>query len=417
MEKPEEIKVEEEKLLEQDVTSVPNETPEEEVTKSEPETEENKTEAIEEHPAVPEAKPEGEELEQESKEEGSNPVDDNDNKDDKTKGGTDEAGTVEEKEEKTAEQEEETQPDKATESEQEEKFEEEKVSPEQAELIAQLEELRAEKEDREALEACNKEVMKVEEEFNQCTNKIAEALRTSFAQNDIDPTKSLEELRKENPAKATLAEQFIRQATELKANLEKAAMEEVAKHQNEVIYRAASREFVKMGLNLEQAKNAVATFKRIVNEIGVTDLGDDLKMKVQLAAGRAKIVVPNEVVNMEQNTPVVADVPADTTVPVDTTDLTEPSPEKEKIEPAKEPEKEKDVPPTPVVKKSSEPVVEKPKVEDFEEGVTGKTSVNAGTMINELNVLDELAKLPYRERARFYKEHEDVISKALSKRG
>ena len=245
--------------------------------------------------------------------------------------------------------------------------------------------------------------MKVEEEFNQCTNKIAEALRTSFAQNDIDPTKSLEELRKENPAKATLAEQFIRQATELKANLERAAMEEVAKHQNEVIYRAASREFVKMGLNLEQAKNAVATFKRIVNEVGVTDLGDDLKMKVQLAAGRAKIVVPNEVVNMEQ------DSPTDTTVPVDTTDLTEPSPEKEEIEPAKEPEKEKDVPPT--------PVVEKPKVEDFEEGVTGKTSVNAGTMINELNVLDELAKLPYRERARFYKEHEDVISKALSKRG
>lgn len=411
MEKPEEIKVEEEKLLEQDVESVPNETPEEEVTKSEPEAKEDKIEAVEENPAGTEAKPEGEELEQESEEEGSNTAGDNDNKNDKTKDETDEAGTVEEKEEKIAEQDKETQPDKEAEEGEEDKFEEEKVSPEQAELIAQLEELRAEKEDREALEACNKEVMKVEEEFNQCTNKIAEALRTSFAQNDIDPTKSLEELRKENPAKATLAEQFIRQATELKANLERAAMEEVAKRQNEVIYRAASREFVKMGLNLEQAKNAVATFKRIVNEIGVTDLGDDLKMKVQLAAGRAKIVVPNEVVNMEQDTP------ADTTVPVDATDLKEPSPEKEKVEPTKELEKEKEVPPTPVVEKPSEPVVEKPRVEDFEEGVTGKTSVNAGTMINELNVLDELTKLPYRERARFYKEHEDVIAKALSKRG
>ena len=414
MEKPEEIKVEEEKLLEQDVESVPNETPEEEVTKSEPETEENKTEAIEEHPAVPEAKPEGEKLEQESKEEGSNPVNDNDNKNDETKDKTDEARTVEEKEE-TVKPEEATQPDKATEPDkeaeegEEDRFEEEKVSPEQAELVAQLEELRAEKEDREALEACNKEVMKVEEEFNQCTNKIAEALRTSFAQNDIDPTKSLEELRKENPAKATLAEQFIRQATELKANLERAAMEEVAKRQNEVIYRAASREFVKMGLNLEQAKNAVATFKRIVNEIGVTDLGDDLKMKVQLAAGRAKIVVPE--VESDRT------AGSETTVDDDTTDLKESSPEKEKVEPAKEPEKEKDVPPTPVIEKSSEPVVQKPKIEDFEEGVTGKTSVNAGTMINELNVLDELTKLPYRERARFYKEHEDVIAKALSKRG
>lgn len=417
MEKPEEIKVEEEKLLEKDVVSVPDETPGEEVVKNEPEAEENKAEEIEEHPEAPEAKPKGEELEQESKEESSNPVEDNDNKNDETK---DEAGTVEE--EKATQSDKTTEPDKATdpdetvepnketEGEEEDKFEEE-VSPEQAELVAQLEELRAEKEDREALEACNKEVMKVEEEFNQCTNKIAEALRTSFTQNDIDPTKSLEELRKENPAKATLAEQFIRQATELKANLERAAMQEVAKHQNKVIYRAASREFVKMGLNLEQAKNAVATFKRIVDEIGVTDLGDDLKMKVQLAAGRAKIVVPTEVANMEQ------DIPVDAIVPLGTTDLKEPSPKKEKTEPIKEPEKEKDVPPTPVVEKSSEPVVQKPKVEDFEEGVTGKTSVNAGTMINELNVLDELAKLPYRERAKFYKEHEDVIAKALSKRG
>lgn len=402
MEKPEEIKVEERKLLEQDVMSVPNETPEEEVTKSEPETEENKTEAIEEHPAVPEAKPEGEELEQESKEEGSSPVDDNDNKNDETKDKTDETGIV--GEEKATDPNETTELDKETEEGEEDRFEEEKVSPEQAELVAQLEELRAEKEDREALEACNKEVTKVEEEFNQCTNKIAEALRTSFAQNDIDPTKSLEELRKENPAKATLAEQFIRQATELKANLERAAMEEVAKLQNEVIYRAASREFVKMGLNLEQAKNAVATFKRIVNEIGVTDLGDDLKMKVQLAAGRAKIVVPEGMIAPEVEPAKAIGVADD-----DTTDLKEPSPEKEKIEPAKELEKEKDVPPT--------PVVQKPKIEDFEEGVTGKASVNAGTMINELNVLDELAKLPYRERARFYKEHEDVIAKALSKRG
>lgn len=413
MEKSEEIKIEEEKLLEQDVESVPNETPEEEVTKSEPETEENKTEAVEEHSVVPEGtiEPEGEELEQKSEDEGSDTNSDNDNKNDETKDKTDEAGTVEEKE-KATDPNEATEPDKEAEEGEEDRFEEEKVSPEQAELVAQLEELRAEKEDREALEACNKEVMKVEEEFNQCTNKIAEALRTSFAQNDIDPTKSLEELRKENPAKATLAEQFIRQATELKANLERAAMEEVAKHQNEVIYRAASREFVKMGLNLEQAKNAVATFKRIVNEIGVTDLGDDLKMKVQLAAGRAKIVVPEGMIAPEVEPAKAIGVTYD-----DTTDLKEPSPEKEKVEPVKEPEKEKDVPPTPAVEKSSEPVVQKPKVEDFEEGVTGKTSANAGTMINELNVLDELAKLPYRERAKFYKEHEDVIAKALSKRG
>ena len=276
----------------------------------------------------------------------------------------------------------------------------EQLDPVQEDLMAQLEELRAEKEEREALEACNIEVMKVEREFQDCSNKIAQALKDSFAQNGIDSSKTIEELKKEDPAKATLAMQFIAQAQELKAQLENAAVNEISKHQNEVIYRAASREFEKMGLNLEQAKEAVKTFKRIVNEIGVTDLKEDLQMKVQLAAGRAKIVIPSEVVTTDS-----ADVPA----PLDTTEVKDSSPEIDKAIKEVAEEKPEEVPPT--------PVVEKPTVEDFEEGVTGKASAGAGTMINEFNVLEELAKLPYKERAKFYKEHEDSIAKALSKRG
>ncbi len=280
----------------------------------------------------------------------------------------------------------------------------EQLDPVQEDLMAQLEELRTEKEEREALEACNIEVMKVEREFQDCSNKIAQALKDSFAQNGIDSSKTMEELKKEDPAKATLAMQFIAQAQELKAQLENAAVKEISKHQNEVIYRAASHEFEKMGLNLEQAKEAVKTFKRIVNEIGVTDLKEDLQMKVQLAAGRAKIVVPEAMVAPEVK-PAKAEGVADD----DTTEVKDSSPEiKEATKEAKE-EKPKEVPPT--------PVVEKPKVEDFEEGVGGKGSSGAGTMINELNVLDELAKLPYKKRAKFYKEHEDLIAKALSKRG
>lgn len=275
----------------------------------------------------------------------------------------------------------------------------EQLDPVQEDLMAQLEELRTEKEEREALEACNIEVMKVEREFQDCSNKIAQALKDSFAQNGIDSSKTMEELKKEDPAKATLAMQFIAQAQELKAQLENAAVNEISKHQNEVIYRAASREFEKMGLNLEQAKEAVKTFKRIVNEIGVTDLKEDLQMKVQLAAGRAKIVVPEA----------ESDRAAGSETTVDTTEAKDSSPEIKGATKEVEEEKPEEVPPT--------PVVEKPKVEDFEEGVGGKGSSGAGTMINELNVLDELAKLPYKERAKFYKEHEDSITKALSKRG
>lgn len=393
MEKPEEIKVEEEKLPEQAVESIPSETPEEKVVKNELEAKEDKVEITEEHPAAsedtaePEANPEGEKLEQKSEEESDAPNGDDDNKDDETKSENNEVAELE------------TKKDEATETDEVDETEQEKISSEQADLIAQLEELRAEKEDREALEACNKEVMRVEEEFNKCSDKILEALKVSFAQNNIDPSKTLEELKKEDPAKATLAMQFISQAQELKAQLENAAIEEIKKQQNEVIYKVAAREFEKTGLNLEQAQEAVKTFKRIVNEVGIVDLGDDLKMKVQMAAGRAKMVIP------------VEDIPSGTT------DLKEPSPEIKAEELVKESKPEKDVPPTPVVEKPAEPVVEKPKTEDFEEGVAGKTSANAGTMINELNVLEELARLPYKEQRKFYKEHEDVISKALSKRG
>lgn len=364
----------------------------EEVLENEPEVEEGKTEEVEEHSEEPQADLDREKLEEKPKEETSDTDSDNDNKENEEDGG------------KPAEEE-----IKEEELEKEVKEEEKELPPEQADLIAQLEELRAEKEDREALEMCNKEVMKVEEEYNKCSNKISEALKVSFAQNNIDPNKTLEELKKEDPAKATLAMQFISQAQELKAQLENAAVEEIKKQQNEVIYKVAAREFEKTGLNLEQAKEAVKTFKRIVNEVGIVDLGDDLKMKVQMAAGRAKMVIPEGMV-----------VPKETDV--DTTDLKEPSPEiKPEEQTVQKPEEEvnppaKEAKPEPATEELSEPVVQKPKVEDFEEGVTGSTSTASGSTISEFNVLEELAKLPYKEQRAFYKEHEDLIAKALIKR-
>lgn len=109
MERPEEIKVEEE-ALEKDITSE-----QEEVAGNKPEVEEGKTETTEEHPVVPEGtveaetKPEEGELEQAPKEESEAPVDDNGNKDNKEEDKVDEPETVEEEEENP------TEPDKATE--------------------------------------------------------------------------------------------------------------------------------------------------------------------------------------------------------------------------------------------------------------------------------------------------------------
>lgn len=345
---------------------------------------EDKPEAVSEEAEEPQTEDKPEELEQKPEEETVHSDGDNDNKEDK-KDGEEPAEVVKPEDEVTYE---------------------EPPTPTQEELMAQLEELRAEKEEQEALRVCNEQVMKVEQEFQVCSDRIAQALKESFAQNGIDASKTIEELKAEDPAKATLAMQFISQAQDLKAQLEQAAVKEISKHQNEVIYRAASREFEKMDLNLEQAKDAVKTFKRIVNEIGIADLDEDLKMKVQLAAGRAKIVVPSKEVEPDK----VAEVADD----VDTTELKEPSPEIEKEEKVVEDKEEKEVPPP--EEKEPEPVVEKPSVEDFEEGVAGQASVGAGTIITELNVLEELNKLPFKERTKFYKEHEDVITKAMLKR-
>ncbi len=373
-------------------------TPEETVTEEETKVEtevEDKPETIPEEAETPQTEAKPEEVEQEPKEETVHPDGDNDNKKDE-EAGEDVAEEV------------------VKEPERQEKVEErpqEELTPTQAELIAQLEELRAEKEEQEALRNCNEQVIKVEQEFQVCSDRIARALQESFAQNDIDPTKTLEELKKENPAKATLAMQFIKQAQELKTQLEDAAVKEISKHQNEVIYRAAAREFEKVGLNLEQAKEAVKTFKRIVNEIGIEDLKEDLQMKVQLAAGRAMLLKPQVKEQAPEDEPdrtAGSETTVDTPVPSDTTELKEPSPEIEKAEEVVKDKKEEEVPPPEVV-------VEKPSIEDFEEGVTGSTSTASGSVISEFNVLEELTKLPYKEQRAFYKKHEDLISKALIK--
>lgn len=370
-----EPKVEEEKVVPEETAEV---TPAEVVEETKDEVEvKNDTEPVQQEAEEPQTEAEPKELEEKPDEEAPDTDGDNDNKKNEEDG---------------------KRPAEEVDKVEELAKSEEVVTPTQEELIAQLEELRAEKEEQEALKACNEQVMKVEQEFQVCSDRIAQALKQSFEQNAIDATKTIEELKAEDPAKATLAMQFISQAQELKAQLEQAAIKEISKHQNDVIYRAASREFEKMGLNLEQAKNAVATFKKIVNEIGVADLGEDLKMKVQLAAGRAKIVVPEGTFVPEE-------------APLDTTEIKEPSPEIEKEEKAEEAKGEKEVPPP--EEKDPEPVVEKPSVEDFEEGVAGQASVGAGTIITELNVLDELNKLPFKDRVKFYKEHEDVINKAM----
>ncbi len=383
----EENKIIEEQTVEEtkpEETVVPEEPKPEEVV--EDEKVEDETEAVQEEVEKPET--EQKEPEQEPKEEVDGSAEDNDNKDDEKESKADEE-VVEEKEE-TPEPE---QP---------------KMTPEQAELLAQLEQLKAEKEIQQELRACNEQVMKVEREFNAITANISEKLKHSFQANDIDPTKTLEELRKENPAKATLAEQFIQQAQKIRDDLEKAATEEITKQQNKVIYKAAAIEFEKIGLNFEQATDAVKMFKKIVDDIGVADLEEDLKMKVQLAAGRAMLLKPKAKEQVpETKGDVDTGAPTGTEVPSGTTELEEASPEIEEVVEPEETKEEKEVPPA--------PVVEKPSVEDFEEGVTGSTSTASGSVISEFNVLEELAKLPYKEQRAFYKQHEDLISKALIK--
>jgi len=329
---------------------------------------------------------------------------------------------VEEKKEDKKEEETDTTPSEETSEQTEEKpeekteedsdvppptEEEEATEEEPAEDVekvkAELEALREAEEERKGLEDLGNLVQNVETEYNRVLNGIQKALNDTLDQYGIDKTKTLDELRKEDPAKAVIAEDLIRQANEVKQFNETNLTKQVQDKGAELVFKKAEKLFNKYTLSHEQAEVAADTFINIMMNVGVNDLGEDLAAKVELAAARAKLVVP-DVVNEAE---VKDEAPAETVEDVVDVPAAEDTAEEPKEENKPEEEEKPEVKVT----------VEKPSIDALKEGVAdGDSGAANSNPITADNVLQVMASVPFKNRVQFYKDHEDLINEAARKR-
>lgn len=297
----------------------------------------------------------------------------------------------------------------------------EEEQPKEELSTEELEKLRAELEefkDRETETAIIQEFEKTSKQAKMAYDKICVDLRTNleaaFDHYKIDPTKTVEEIKKEDPAKGALAEKLINDAMRMKEAVYQKAQMDVQEKYNEAVFNRAEKYFNKYALTEEQQQAAAETFVDIMMEAGIKDFKGDLEQKVKLAVASAKFAVPDKVeVPAEKeekgeekvDTAAIVEEAQDEKAPVVKKQLVveEEVEEKDKIKEAKEDE--------PVEEEKKE----EPKI-DIGEFMEGAPKVaDAVNILNINNVLGELAKLPHRERGKFYKANRALIEKALAK--
>lgn len=296
--------------------------------------------------------------------------------------------------------------------------EEPEVIEEQVDIDAirkELEELKAEKQEKADMEALNKENAKVAREYNQLCDEIGKALEKRFEELSIPLDKTIEDLEKEDRAKAEMAKGLIREANDLIERAKGDATNYLTNKAKDLVFKKADRILKRYDVSEEEAEVVADTFIDIMEQAGIRDLEEDLVAKVELAVARAKMVCKH--VSKAANTvKQVAEVVKDK--------VDEVHDKIEKVEEVIKPDKkEEEITPKVEDVKAVEPeakaeVVKAPKEEpdtsEFEEGVVGKPQTTASITVE--NVLEKMASLPYKEQTKFYKENIALVEEAL-KRG
>lgn len=287
------------------------------------------------------------------------------------------------------------------EQEEEEKADEEqpKEEPEPQEDIEaikkELEELKAERQEENQLKEFTEKRDNSIQEYNDMCNRLANALQGEFEKYGIDINKTMDELAKEDPAKAEIAKGLIQQAERIQNEQKAKINNELNTAFTDIVFTKAARLMEKFDLTEEQQVVVAETFLNIMQNSGIKDLAEDLSAKVELAVAKAKMVVPKVVEAVKETKEAVEAI-------------------KEAVDAVKEePTKGEEAPAEPEVPAEPEqPKVEPVAVEDFEEGVADKTVSAPAADIDETNVLQKLAALPHKERVAFYTKHYDLITRA-----
>ena len=283
----------------------------------------------------------------------------------------------------------------------EEEKEEEKATDEDSEdnqtpedMQAELEELRYSRDEENALREIGKAQSDAQSEMQEFQTRVTQILEQGLKHYGIDPEKSIEDIAKEDPAKADIARELLNSAQQHIQAKQQELIQRVGQMEQNVVFNRAEREIKKFKLTAEQEIEAAKMFVKIINATGVADISEDLKEKVRLAVASAKMSVPvEEIIKKEEEVP-------DTS---DTKVLEQPS---EKIEEKVEEKTEEKPDVTPKVD-----------IDDYKESPTdtAKTTVSTAPEINETNVIAKMAAMPYKDRVAFMIEHQDIVDAAMRK--
>lgn len=283
---------------------------------------------------------------------------------------------------------------------------EEEVHDEASELEkvkAELEAMKEADEVRKMEEARAKAIDNAVHAFDDFNDKLAKAVEDTFKQYGIDPSITMEELQKE-PAKMQIVQDIVMNAQRIQAEKQAELMKPINDASNALVFREASKMMAKFELDDKQTSVAAETLINILDATGLTNLTDDLKAKVELAVARAKMIAPK----VEKVVEEVKEVVEDTKEAV-----------KDVIEEKADDKKEKDVQKVleEKIEEKKEPEVkeEKPSIEAFKESATvvDSTSQEAGDVITADNVLQELQKVPFKDRTKFLKDNYAAFDEAM----
>ena len=264
-------------------------------------------------------------------------------------------------------------------------------------MKAELEELRYSRDEENALREISKAQSDAQSEMQEFQTKVTQILEQGLKHYGIDPEKSIEDIAKEDPAKADIARELLNSAQQHIQAKQQELIQRVGQMEQNVVFNRAEREIKKFKLTAEQEIEAAKMFVKIINATGVADISEDLKEKVRLAVASAKMSIPVEDIIASTDT---------LTTPVQETDTKVLETPSEKIE---EKTEEK------VEEKSD--VTPKVDIDDYKESPTdtAKITVSSTPEVNETNVIAKMAAMPYKDRVAFMIEHQDIVDAAMRK--
>ena len=273
---------------------------------------------------------------------------------------------------------------------------------------AELAEKEAELAEEKAIKSYEDDVREANRQYDEFLTNLGNAMLQELNKYGIDANTSIEELRKTDPAKAQVAENIVRQAQQAKELAQRNVQNNLNDRLTNVVFGKASRLFDKYELTNEQGEVAAETFVNIMAQSGIRDMGDDLIAKVELAVARAKLLKP-KVEKVIDDAKAVVKEAGEAVIDVINAKAPEKAeaPDEVKEETPKE-EKAEEAP-------KVESIVEAPSIEEFKESAVTSTQ-QTGSPLTEDNVLDEMARLSYKDRVTFYAKNKALVDKAMAKK-